>query len=146
MPLPLSDVPAFQRDPLRLVAERAQGAPVGFVPLHLAMRPIWLATDPAIARSVLKWPEEQVDKGKLVQRLRPIVGESLLTNVGTDHHRTKTAIHRHVQRAAAAKNLELMMAAMNSCAARVAQDGFFDTATEFGASGPSAGVHRFVWA
>ena len=130
MRLPLSDVPAFQRDPLRLVVERAQSAPVGFVPLYLAMRPIWLATDPAIARSVLKWPEEEVDKGALVQRLRPIVGESLLTNVGADHHRTKTAIHRHVQRSAAAKNLGLMMAAITSCAARVAQDGFFETAAE----------------
>jgi len=130
MRLPLSDVPAFQHDPLRLVAERAHSAPLGFVPLHLALRPMWLATDPSIARSVLKWPEEEVDKGALVQRLRPIVGESLLTNVGGDHHRTKTAIHRHVQRNAAAKNLAVMMAAINACAARTAQDGAFDTATE----------------
>ena len=130
MRLPLSDVPAFQRDPLRLVFERAQSAPLGFVPLYLAMRPIWLATDPAVARSVLKWPEEEIDKGKLVQRLRPIVGESLLTNIGPDHHRTKTAIHRHVQRNAAVKSLERMMAAINACAARIAQDGLFDAATE----------------
>ena len=130
MRLPLSDVSAFQRDPLKLVLGRAEGAPLGFVPLYLAWRPIWLATDPAIARAVLKWPTDQVDKGKLVQRLRPIVGESLLTNVGPAHDRTKTAVHRHVQRNAAAKNLAQMMAVINSCVARIAEDGEMDTSVE----------------
>ena len=130
MRLPLSDVPAFQRDPLNLVLGRAESGPLGFAPLYLAWRPIWLATDPEIARAVLKWPTDEVDKGKLVQRLRPIVGESLLTNIGPAHDRTKNAVHRHVQRNSAAKNLGQMMAVINSCVARLAADGEVDTSVE----------------
>lgn len=130
MRLPLSDIPAFQRDPLTLVFERAQSARVGFVPLYLAWRPIWLATEPTIVRAILKWPTIDVDKGKLVQKLRPVVGESLLTNVGIAHERTKTAVHRHIQRSAAAKNLPRMTAVVNYYAAKFAIDGGLNTGIE----------------
>lgn len=130
MRLPFSDVPAFRRDPLKLLLDRAASAPPGFVPLYLAPRPIWLATDPAIARQVLKWAPEEVDKGRLVQTLKPIMGNSLLTNVGAAHDRTKSAVHRHVQRSAAAKYLDRMVAVVNGYASRFAVDRELDTAAQ----------------
>jgi len=127
MPLPYSDVPAFRRDPLRLLLERARRAPPGFVPLHLGLRPIWLATDPEIARQVLIWSPQEIDKGRLVQTLLPLLDRSLLTNVGAAHRRTKTAIHRHVRRNAIVQNLGRLTSIINTFCARLAVDGEIHT-------------------
>ena len=128
MPLPFSDVPAFRRDPLKLLLDRARSCEPGFVPLCLGLRPIWLATEPALAQRVLKWPSEEVDKGRLVQTLRPLIGNSLLTNVGEAHQRTKTAVHRHVQRNALTKSFDNLVAIVTSFVARLAVDRQVTTA------------------
>lgn len=130
MPLPYSDVRAFQRDPLTLLLERAQSTEPGFVPLYLGLRPIWLATSPKLARQVLTWQTDEIDKGRLVQTLRPLLDSSLLTNIGADHHRTKTAIHRHVRRAPVEKNLTRLTATMNNFVARLATNTHFNTRKE----------------
>lgn len=127
MPLPFSDVPAFRRDPLTLLMQRAHSAEPGFVPLNLGRKPIWFATDPSIARQLLKWSPSQVDKGQLVQTLVPLVGHSLLTNIGSDHRQTKTAIHRHVRMNAITQNLDKLVAIINRFVARLAIDREFDT-------------------
>lgn len=130
MPLPFSDVRAFRRDPLSLVLSRAQTERPGLVPLHLGPRPIWLATDPRLARDILKWPPPAVDKGSLVQTLQPLMGRSLLTNIGEAHQRTKTAVHRHVQRNAAVRYLDQMIAVVNAFASKLAIEPVFNTAVE----------------
>lgn len=127
MRLPLSDVPAFQRDPLSLFLDRAATADGGLAPLRLGLSPIHLVTDPGLARDVLKWDASAVDKGRLVGKLRPIVGDSLLTNVGTAHRRSKEAIHRHLQRNAVAGNLEKMVAIINGHLSRIVAEGSHDT-------------------
>lgn len=130
MPLPFSDVPAFRRDPLKLVLDRAAGSEPGFVPLYLGPRPIWLVTEPELARKVLKWPTDELDKGRLVATLKPLMGNSLLTNVGADHARSKDAVHRHVQRQTVSRNLEQMVAVTNQAVARMAVSGGCETTTE----------------
>ena len=110
MALPYSDVHAFQRDPLKLLIERAKSEKPGFVPLYLGMRPIWFATCPKLARKILTWDTNEIDKGRLIQTLRPLLDSSLLTNTGQAHHRTKTAIHRHVRRVPVEKNLDRLVA------------------------------------
>lgn len=128
MALPFSDVQAFRRDPLSLFAQRARTADHGLAKMHLAPSRIFLVADPNLARATLKWDASQIDKGRLVKKLRPIVGDSLLTNVGADHKRSKDAIHRHLQRNAVATNLEKMVAIINGYVARIIGDGHYDTA------------------
>lgn len=130
MQLPFSDVIAFRRDPLKLVLDRAASAAPGFVPLHLGLRPIWLATDPKVARSVLKWPTDEIDKGRLVQTLQPLVGKSMITNVGASHAVVKNAVHRHVHRNAVVMNLDRMIAIINQFIARQLLRGTIHTTEE----------------
>ncbi len=127
MPMPFSDVPAFRRDPLKLILDRSAAAEPGFVPLYLGRRPIWLVTEPELARRILKWPSTDLDKGRLVATLKPLVGESLLTNTGEKHQRSKDAIHRHVQRTAVTKHLDELIGIINQGVARIAVDGRCDT-------------------
>lgn len=127
MPMPFSDVPAFRRDPLKLILERSAASEPGFVPLHLGRRPIWLVTEPDLARRILKWPSTDLDKGRLVATLKPLVGESLLTNTGERHQRSKDAIHRHVQRTAVTKHLDELIGIINQAVARMATKGGCDT-------------------
>lgn len=127
MALPFSDVPAFQRDPLTLFANRAKNAENGLARLHLAPSKIFLVAEPTLARATLKANPKEIDKGQLVQKLRTIVGDSLLTNNGPEHKRSKDAIHRHLQRNAVATNLEKMQAILNGYIARVMAQGHYDT-------------------
>lgn len=127
MPIPFSDVPAFRRDPLRLILDRAASNAPGFVPLYLGRRPVWLVTEPELARRILKWPTDDLDKGRLVATLKPLVGESLLTNSGSKHQRSKDAVHRHVQRPAVAKHLDELVAIINQAVARMTVEGRCDT-------------------
>ena len=130
MPIPFSDVQAFRRDPLKLILDRSAAAKPGFVALYLGPRPIWLVTEPELARRVLKWPATDLDKGRLVATLKPLVGESLLTNTGEKHQRSKDAIHRHVQRTAVTKHLDELIAIINQAVARMAAEGRCDTTTD----------------
>ncbi len=130
MPLPFSDVPAFRRDPLTLLSRRAQSAPPGFVPLHLSNSRIFLASDPQLARATLKWSSDEIDKGSLVQKLKPIMGNSLLTNIGPAHRRSKDAIHLHLQRNSLSANLEKMCVINNGYIARLAKENSFVTTQE----------------
>jgi cytochrome P450 len=127
MPLPFSDVPAFRRDPLALLLHRAASSDSSFVPLYLGLRPLWLATDPKVARAVLKWPTAEIDKGSLVQTIRPLVGKSLLTNTGANHSNVKEAVHRHVHRNSVVANLDRMIGIINQFVARSVIDRSLDT-------------------
>ena len=122
MHFPFRDVPAFRRNPLTLLTDRAHATDQGqgFVPLALGLRPIYLCNSPQATRSILKWPTRELDKGSLVQRLRPIMGQSLLTNNGDAHKASKTAIHRHLQRNAISGNIEKMIAIVNGYIAGLA--------------------------
>lgn len=130
MRLPFSDVPAFRRDPLALMEDRAFGAEQGFIDLHLGPRPITMVTDPELARRVLLWKTDEIDKGRLVQTLRPLVGDSLIVNTGEAHKRSKAAIHRHLQRNAVAGYLPHMCAIVTRFAAGLASTGCFTTTDE----------------
>lgn len=127
MPLPFSDAPAFRRDPLALLLERAASTAKPFAPLHLGFKPIWLVTEPELARAALKWPAAQIDKGRLVQTIVPLVGDSLLTNKGAAHDRVKEAVHRHVHRNGVVANLDRMIAIINQFVTRMLIDGRLDT-------------------
>ena len=130
MTLPFSDIPAFRRDPLALLEDRAFSNDPGFVDLHLGVRPIVMVTDPAVAKTIMKWDTDEIDKGSLVQKIRPLIGDSLLVNIGAAHQRSKSAIHRHLQRNAVAGYLAPMMSIITQFATRLARDPDFVTTSE----------------
>ena len=127
MALPFSDLPRFGRDTLGLLMERALSAEPGFVPLHLQARPMWLATDAALARQILKWPRDEVEKGRLFEQIKAVMGGSLLTNNGEAHDRTKTGLNRHVHKTVAARHLREMMRAIDDFVQALAEQRDIDT-------------------
>lgn len=130
MKLPFSDIPAFRRNPLALLESRAFSRERGFVDLHLGPKPITMVTEPDLARSILKWDTSEIDKGRLVQTIRPLIGDSLIVNTGEAHARSKKAIHRYLQRGTIAGHLSSMMAILTQFVARAAKDGQIVTTDE----------------
>lgn len=130
MRLPFSDIPAFRRNPLALLEARAFTEERGFVDLHLGPKPIRMVSDPQLARDILKWDTGEVDKGRLVQTIRPLIGDSLIVNTGEAHARSKKAIHRYLQRGTIAAHLPALMAIITQFVARAAADGQIVTTDE----------------
>src|SRR5487761_1004543 len=93
-----SDVGPFRRDPLRFVLDRASGTPEPLMPMALGLKPYFLVTDPQVARQILKAEEAFVDKGRLVRKLRPVLGESFLSLSGDEHRRRRTVLHQQLAR------------------------------------------------
>lgn len=93
-----SDVNAFRRDPLSLFAERSSPGAVPLVQLRLGPAPVYLVTDAALAKSILKADEAAIDKGRLVHKLRTVIGTSSITLSGTEHQRRRAVIHQHLAR------------------------------------------------
>lgn len=93
-----SDVPAFRHDPLRLISERGIGTSQPLVPLALGPRPVMLVRDPAQVKPLLKLSEELSDKGRLVQKLRDVLGSSSLTMSGKPHRGRRAVLHERLSR------------------------------------------------
>jgi len=95
---PFSDVNAFRRDPLALFEERSSQGAASLVRLNLGPSPVFLVTDAAIAKSVLRADEASIDKGRLVHKLRTVIGSSSITLSGAEHQRRRAVIHLHLAR------------------------------------------------
>lgn len=93
-----SDVSAFRHDPLELFARKGFTAREPLVKLNLGFSPVYLVTDPMLARAVLKTDEQQIDKGYLVQKLRKVIGKSSITMSGPEHQQRRALIHQHLAR------------------------------------------------
>lgn len=93
-----SDVSAFRHDPLRLFAQKGFGSTEPLVKLNLGFSPVYLVTDPLLARAVLKSDEAHIDKGYLVHKLRKVIGTSSITMSGVEHQRRRAIIHQHLAR------------------------------------------------
>jgi cytochrome P450 len=62
------------------------------VELRLAGERSWLLTDPAAARQALVEPADLVTRSSRYRRIQVILGHSLLTTDGADHHRRRRVI------------------------------------------------------
>ena len=74
----------------------------GAVELRLPGERSWLLTEPAAARQALVEPSDVVTRSSRYRRIRVILGHSLLTTDGADHHRRRRVIQptfqpRHVR-------------------------------------------------
>lgn len=121
-----SDVAAFRRDPLMFLLERGNGAPLGLERLRLGPNPVFLVTDPDLVRPILKAPESEIGKGRLIKKLTPILGQSSLMLHGDEHKRRRSVMHRHMARGSVEKLMPQMCAEIRAVGATLARAESFD--------------------
>ncbi len=85
MKLPLTDLIAFQRDQLAFFTDRGNGASDPLVPLSMGAGPVYLVTDADLVKPILRAPEDQIDKGQLIYKLREIIGETSMALSAAPH-------------------------------------------------------------
>jgi cytochrome P450 len=95
---PFSDVNSFRHKPLDLFKRYGDGRAPALVRLSLGLSPVYLVTDAAIAKAILKADEAFIDKGRLVQKLKTVIGESSITLSGPEHQKRRAIIHQHLAR------------------------------------------------
>jgi cytochrome P450 len=109
----VASVPMWRPNRLRSVVQRTRtlamfddiarrGAAQGAIDLSLPGERAWLIVDPAAARQALVERADVVGRSSRYERIRVIVGNSLLTTDGPDHHRRRRIIQptfqpRHVR-------------------------------------------------
>jgi cytochrome P450 len=121
-----SDLTAFRRDPLTLFLARGNAAAAPLVPLRLGPAPVYLVADPELVRPLMKAAEEDVDKGRLIHKLRAVVGKSSLTVSGDEHRLRREAVHHHLAKGTVERLTAPMAAEIRAVAARLAREGRFD--------------------
>jgi cytochrome P450 len=126
MPHMFSDVRAFRRDPLNFLLERGNGAPLGLEPLHLGPSPVLLVNDPDLIRPILKAPETEIGKGRLIKKLTPVFGRSSLMLHGDEHKRRRAVLHKHMAKGNVERFLPQMCAEIRAVGAKLARKGSFD--------------------
>jgi cytochrome P450 len=90
-----SDLPAFRRDALKFFLDKGESSE-SLVKLRLGPDPVFLVNAPGLAWQVLKSPEEVIDKGRLIFKLREVIGTNSLTLSGEAHRTRRKAIHGHL--------------------------------------------------
>lgn len=94
MKLPFADLQAFQRDTLSFMLDRGSAATEPLVKLRVGFSPVFLVSDPSLAKQVLKESEDKLDKGRLIWKMREVLGRSSLTISGDEHRVRRSAIHQ----------------------------------------------------
>jgi cytochrome P450 len=95
---PFSDVSAFRHNPLELFEKYGSADAAPLVRLNLGPAPVYLVTDAVLAKAVLKADDSAIDKGRLVHKLRTVIGTSSITLSGAEHQRRRGIIHQHLAR------------------------------------------------
>ena len=121
-----SDLSAFRRDPLGFLLERGTTAKEPLVPLNVGFHPVYLVTDPTLVKPILKADEADIDKGRLIYKLREVIGTSSLTISGEPHRQRRAAIHRQLQEGLAGDYVEQIGATIRSWAVSLAGQDVVD--------------------
>src|SRR5947209_10442971 len=77
---------------LAMFDEIARRPSNGVIEMSLPGEPGWLILDPAAARQALVERADVVARSSRYERIRVVVGSSLLTTDGPDHHRRRRII------------------------------------------------------
>lgn len=126
MPHMFSDVRSFRRDPLNFLLDRGNSAPPGLERLYLGPSPVLLVTDPDLIRPILRAPETEIGKGRLIKKLTPVFGRSSLMLHGDEHKRRRAVLHKHMARGNVERYLPQMCAEIRAVGAKLAKLGTFD--------------------
>jgi cytochrome P450 len=121
-----SDLTAFRHDPLAVLQEKGSSGSEQLVPLALGPSPMFLVTDPEIIKPLLKACEEDFDKGKLIHKLRSVVGISSLTMSGQEYHKRREVLHQYMARGAVERLAPSMSAEVRAVGAQLARKQSFD--------------------
>ena len=126
MPHMFSDVRSFRRDPLNFLLARGNSAPMGLERLYLGPSPVLLVTDPDLIRPILRAPETEIGKGRLIKKLTPVFGRSSLMLPGDEHKRRRAVLHKHMAKGNVERYLPQMCAEIRAVGAKLAKSGTFD--------------------
>lgn len=63
------------------------GATEPLVPLEIGFKPVYLLADPDYIKPLLKMPEDVVDKGPMISKIRAITGDNIVVLTGEEHKR-----------------------------------------------------------
>ncbi|WP_018387592.1 cytochrome P450 [Ancylobacter sp. FA202] len=121
-----SDLPAFRHDPLGFLMQRGSTATGPFVPLRLAPFPVYLVTDPDLVKPIMKMSEAEIDKGRLIHKLRAIVGKSSLTTSGPGQQERRAALHAQMARGIASSYVPQISALVRGTFAHLLCEEQFD--------------------
>lgn len=95
-----SDLRPFRRDPLAFLIERGTSALHPLEPLALGPKPMYLLTDPDLVKPILRMSETVVDKGRLIKKLRSVIGDSVVILSGEEHQKRRAVLHSLLARGA----------------------------------------------
>jgi cytochrome P450 len=123
---PLSDLGPFQRDPLQFFLDKGVGASTSLVRLNMGFSPVYLIADAELIKPVFKAPEADIDKGRLIYKLREVIGESSMVLSGPRHRERRAAIHARLARGVADGYAPDICAIIRSHAGGVALASEFD--------------------
>lgn len=121
-----SDLNAFRLDPLSFLLEQGNAEEPGLVPLNIGFQPHFLVTDPDLARKVLKTKSDFIDKGRLVRKLKPFIGDSFLLSGGKEHIERREVLHHQLARGVAQRYVPEMAALVRQSTARLARSNSFN--------------------
>lgn len=120
-----SDVRAFKLDPLSLISSRGIKSSEAVIPLALGPRPVVLVRDPQVVKSLMKLSEEISDKGRLVQKLRDVIGASSLTLSGDEHRKRRAVLHERLSRGVASSYVPAMLATIRATCLQLSKESTF---------------------
>jgi cytochrome P450 len=120
-----TDVRAFRRDPLKLLAEKSHQSDAAIVRLALGPSPVYLVNDPTIIKPLMKMNEDVIDKGRLVKKISNVVGESSLTLSGEDHRKRRAILHERLSRGVANTYIGEMASTIRMVSADLAREKKF---------------------
>lgn len=133
MKLPFSDAKPFQRDALSFLLKRSAESDQDLIPIALNHRPMFLVNNPELVKPILKFPEHQVTKGALIQKLRSVIGDSIVILTGKEHKRRRDALNPFFLRSNVEKLAPKLSAEIRRSAAVLSQTERFDV-HDFGSS------------
>lgn len=120
-----SDVHAFKHDPLTLIAERGKNSKLAFEPLALGPLPVYLIVDANEIKPIMKLSEAISDKGRLVQKLIGVIGNSTLTLSGEEHRKRRAVLHERLSRGIAETYVGEMAATIRATCVQLVKEKTF---------------------
>jgi cytochrome P450 len=121
-----SDILPFQHDSLGFFTERGRTAAEPLVRLHMGFSPVYLVTDAELIKPIFSAPEEEIDKGRLIHKLRELMGDSSISLSGPRHKERRAAMHAQLSRGLAANFVPGISALVRLYASQLALEPDFD--------------------
>ena len=121
-----ADVKPFRHDPLNFLLNFDLTKTEPLEKLRLGPQPVYLLTDPELVKPILRFPETQVDKGRLIKKLRSVIGDSVVILSGEEHKRRRGVLHGMMARGNLESLAPLMSAEIRRCLASAVRAGGFD--------------------